>query len=49
MPEKILKVSQKEKRERFAEIGKLVQEGKARFLYYAVDGDNSYFYYLLIN
>lgn len=41
----IIRLSRKESREKFVEIGKLVQEGKAKLLYYAIDGDVGYFYY----
>jgi hypothetical protein len=45
MSEKIVRISENANREKFIEMSKLVQEGKAKFIYYAIDGKIGYFHY----
>jgi hypothetical protein len=49
MYDKLVRISENAKREKFIEMSKLIQEHKAKFVYYAIDGKVGYFYYSVNN
>jgi len=46
---KLKRISENADNEKFVELGRLIQEGKAKIVYYGAEGNVGYFYYQLID
>lgn len=42
---RFVRLSENSPQDKFVEMGKLVQEGKAKRAYYAIEGNTGYYYY----